>query len=103
MAMIEINSQQIPTRNARHRFMIMSPTAQTLTRLNRSEKRPADVKGVDVTASLNVLYLGMMIVILLVAFIGISGWHSLAQVQHVIVLKNGCKISVQDYREEGSM
>ncbi len=45
----------------------------------------------------------MMIVIFLVAFIGISGWDSLAQAQHVIVLKNGRQITVQSYREEGSM
>ena len=45
----------------------------------------------------------MMIVIFLVAFIGISGWDRLAQAQHVIVLKNGRQITVQSYREEGSM
>src|SRR6266508_5744352 len=45
----------------------------------------------------------MKIVIFLVAFIGISGWDSLAQAQHVNVLKNGRQITVQSYREEGSM
>src|SRR2546428_6684828 len=45
----------------------------------------------------------MMIVIFLVAFIGISGWDSLAQAPHVIVLKNGRQITLPSYREEGSM
>jgi hypothetical protein len=42
-------------------------------------------------------------IILVAAFIGISGWVSSAQAQHVIVLKNGRQITVQSYREEGSM
>jgi hypothetical protein len=45
----------------------------------------------------------MMKVMFVAAFIGISGWISLAQAQHVIVLKNGRQITVQSYREEGSM
>ncbi|MGH7854992.1 MAG: hypothetical protein ACREP3_16200 [Candidatus Binatia bacterium] len=35
--------------------------------------------------------------------IGASGGLDLAQAQHVIVLKNGRQITVQSYREEGSM
>jgi hypothetical protein len=45
----------------------------------------------------------MRIILLVAAFIGISGWVSLAQAQHVIVLKNGRQITVQSYRAEGSM
>jgi hypothetical protein len=45
----------------------------------------------------------MMKVMFVAAFIGINGWISLAQAQHVIVLKNGRQITVQSYREEGSM
>jgi hypothetical protein len=44
----------------------------------------------------------MLMIILVAAFIG-SGWVSSAQAQHVIVLKNGRQITVQSYREEGSM
>jgi hypothetical protein len=42
-------------------------------------------------------------IILIAVFIGISGWITSAQAQHVIVLKNGRQITVQSYREEGSM
>jgi hypothetical protein len=42
-------------------------------------------------------------IILVAAFICISGWVGSAQAQHVIVLKNGRQITVQSYREEGSM
>ncbi|HEY2921927.1 MAG TPA: hypothetical protein VGK77_23310 [Candidatus Binatia bacterium] len=45
----------------------------------------------------------MRIIIWVAAFIGLSGWVSSAQAQHVIVLKNGRQITVQSYREEGSM
>jgi hypothetical protein len=45
----------------------------------------------------------MRIIVLVAAFIGISGWVGSAQAQHVIVLKNGRQITVQSYREEGSM
>jgi hypothetical protein len=45
----------------------------------------------------------MMRFLFIVAFIGVSGWLDLAQAQHVIVLKNGRQITVQSYREEGSM
>ena len=42
-------------------------------------------------------------ILFVAAFIGVSGWLDLAQAQHVIVLKNGRQITVQSYREEGSM
>jgi hypothetical protein len=42
-------------------------------------------------------------ILLVTAFIGIIGWVSSVQAQHVIVLKNGRQITVQSYREEGSM
>jgi hypothetical protein len=42
-------------------------------------------------------------ILLVAAFIGISGWVGSVQAQHVIVLKNGRQITVQSYREEGSM
>jgi hypothetical protein len=42
-------------------------------------------------------------ILLVAAFIGIGGWFSSVQAQHVIVLKNGRQITVQSYREEGSM
>jgi hypothetical protein len=42
-------------------------------------------------------------IILIAVFIGISGWLTPVQAQHVIVLKNGRQITVQSYREEGSM
>jgi hypothetical protein len=45
----------------------------------------------------------MLVIILVAAFISIGGWVSSAQAQHVIVLKNGRQITVQSYREEGSM
>jgi hypothetical protein len=45
----------------------------------------------------------MMMFLFVAAFIGVSGWLDLAQAQHVIVLKNGRQITVQSYREEGSM
>jgi hypothetical protein len=45
----------------------------------------------------------MMIFWFVAAFIAVSGWLELAQAQHVIVLKNGRQITVQSYREEGSM
>ena len=41
--------------------------------------------------------------VIVAAFIGVGGWLDLAQAQHVIVLKNGRQITVQSYREEGSM
>jgi hypothetical protein len=47
--------------------------------------------------------LTMLVIILVAAFISIGGWVSSAQAQHVIVLKNGRQITVQTYREEGSM
>src|SRR5919106_1133732 len=47
--------------------------------------------------------LTMLVIILVAAFISIGGWVSSAQAQHVIVLKNGRQITVQSYREEGSM
>lgn len=45
----------------------------------------------------------MLKVVFVAAFIGLNAWISLAQAQHVIVLKNGRQITVQSYREEGSM
>ena len=45
----------------------------------------------------------MMIFWFVAAFMAVSGWFELAQAQHVIVLKNGRQITVQSYREEGSM
>jgi hypothetical protein len=45
----------------------------------------------------------MMIFWFFAAFMAVSGWPDLAQAQHVIVLKNGRQITVQSYREEGSM
>lgn len=45
----------------------------------------------------------MLILVLVVAFVGANGWLYSAQAQHVIVLKNGRQITVQSYREEGSM
>jgi len=45
----------------------------------------------------------MLIVVCIAAFIGIGSWVSSAEAQHVIVLKNGRQITVQSYREEGSM
>jgi hypothetical protein len=45
----------------------------------------------------------MLIIILVATFISVSGSVSSAQAQHVIVLKNGRQITVQSYREEGSM
>jgi hypothetical protein len=47
--------------------------------------------------------LTMLVIILVAAFISIGGWVSSAQAQHVIVLKNGRQITVQSYRDEGSM
>jgi hypothetical protein len=47
--------------------------------------------------------LAMLVIILVAAFISIGGWVTSAQAQHVIVLKNGRQITVQSYREEGSM
>jgi DNA repair exonuclease SbcCD ATPase subunit len=45
-----------------------------------------------------------MIKILFIAvLVGVGGWIHLAQAQHVIVLKNGRQITVQSYRDEGSM
>ena len=38
-----------------------------------------------------------------VACIVLGGWLDLAQAQYVLVLKNGRQITVQSYREEGSM
>ena len=49
------------------------------------------------------IILSMRIIVLVAAFIGISGWVGSAQAQHIIVLKNGRQITVQSYREEGSM
>jgi hypothetical protein len=45
----------------------------------------------------------MMMILFVAAFFAISGWLEQAQAQHVIVLKNGRQITVQSYREEGSM
>jgi hypothetical protein len=45
----------------------------------------------------------MIGIVFVAAFLAISGWVHLAQAQHVIVLKNGRQITVQSYREEGSM
>jgi hypothetical protein len=59
---------------------------------------------VDTMSSISALILlAMMRVMFVAVFIGISGWISLAQAQHVIVPKNGRQITVQSYREEGSM
>jgi hypothetical protein len=45
----------------------------------------------------------MLKIISVAAFIALNAWVSSAQAQHVIVLKNGRQIAVQNYREEGSM
>lgn len=45
----------------------------------------------------------MMIFWFVAALMAVSSWLELAQAQHVIVLKNGRQITVQSYREEGSM
>jgi hypothetical protein len=45
----------------------------------------------------------MIKILLIVMLVGVGGWIHLAQAQHVIVLKNGRQITVQSYREEGSM
>jgi hypothetical protein len=39
----------------------------------------------------------------IVALVGLLGWWSVAEGQYVLVLKNGREITVQSYREEGSM
>jgi hypothetical protein len=44
----------------------------------------------------------MVKILFVAALIGMSGWSSVAQAQHVIVLKNGRQITAQSYREEGS-
>lgn len=44
----------------------------------------------------------MVKILFAAALIGMSGWSSVAQAQHVIVLKNGRQITAQSYREEGS-
>jgi hypothetical protein len=45
----------------------------------------------------------MLVLFVVMAFVGASGWLDSVQAQHVIVLKNGRQITVQSYREEGSM
>ncbi|HKY08424.1 MAG TPA: hypothetical protein VJQ55_09290 [Candidatus Binatia bacterium] len=45
----------------------------------------------------------MLILFFVLAFSCLSGEFSSLQAQHVIVLKNGRQITVQSYREEGSM
>jgi len=44
----------------------------------------------------------MVKILFVAALIGMTGWSSVAQAQHVIVLKNGRQITAQSYREEGS-
>jgi len=44
----------------------------------------------------------MVKILFVAALIGMSGWSSVAQAQHVIVLKNGRQITAQSYREEGT-
>jgi hypothetical protein len=44
----------------------------------------------------------MVRILFVAALIGMSGWSSVAQAQHVIVLKNGRQITAQSYREDGS-
>jgi hypothetical protein len=66
--------------------------------------KEADRYRVRIPRQWSVCYNSFMRNILLVAaFIAISGWFTSAQAQHVIVLKNGRQITVQSYREEGSM
>ena len=44
----------------------------------------------------------MVKILFVAALIGMTGWSSVAEAQHVIVLKNGRQITAQSYREEGS-
>ena len=71
-----------------------------------------NAKGKEVNANQKSEYHGsdrhaiitsMKMFVIVAALIGVGGWLDLAPAQHVIVLKNGRQITVQSYREEGSM
>jgi len=45
----------------------------------------------------------MMKTKLMMTILGVACWFSLAQAQYVLILKNGRQITVQSYREEGTL